>query len=132
MCLVSLQNSLLENCKLAFLNNGGGVTPITLILFNRFFEEFNNGAISRRLNMSVREKNRMLHILLRNGTDRKQMSKIMEDLKEAGIFDEVEMEDDLSLLEQEADIIFSDKEPSQKVEEILLLKQESPQESRHH
>lgn len=78
--------------------------------------------------MSVREKNRMLYILLRNGTEREQMCKIMKDLEEGGIFDEVEIEDNLSLLEQEADIIFSNKEPSQKVMEILLLKQERNQE----
>jgi len=71
--------------------------------------------------MSVREKNRMLHILLRNDIKREHLNKIMEDLEGAGIFDEVEYEDDGSLLEQEADIIFSSKEPSVKIKEILSL-----------
>lgn len=45
MSLVFLQNSLLVNYKLVFLDKGDGIVPITLILFNWFFEEFNNGAI---------------------------------------------------------------------------------------
>ena len=73
--------------------------------------------------MALHEQNRMLQILHKNGVSRDHVKKIMDDLKESGIFDENELEDDVDweTVNQKAEIWFSDMEPQEKLEAITHI-----------
>ena len=77
--------------------------------------------------MSLEDQNNMLQILNKNGVSRKNVERIMSDLKSSGVFcdKEEEYEDDSwELIDQQADIIFSDMDPKEKVLEMKRIRSE--------
>ena len=77
--------------------------------------------------MSLQDQNKMLQILHKNGVSRKNVAIIMEDLKVSGVFDDKEEEysdDSWDLMDQQADILFSDMDPKDKISEIKRIESE--------
>ncbi len=74
--------------------------------------------------MSLKEQNRMLHILHRNDVSRKNITYVMKDLNDSGIFDDFISDvnnDDwefMELMEAEADWLFSDISVEERLEAL--------------
>lgn len=78
--------------------------------------------------MSLRDRNRFLQILHRNGTKREFINRILKDVEACGIFDDVEDNefDDYWLeVEEEANIIFGNMSSQQKKEAFRQSKNNS-------
>ena len=90
-----------------------------------------NGFVNtlRSVIVALWEKNRMLHILYKNGVSRINVLKIITDLTESEIFNDIEEEeDDWSSIEEEANILFSNMDETKKIEEIKRIKNEKEKE----
>jgi len=77
--------------------------------------------------MSLFEQNRMLYVLRRNNTSSKNIKTIMTDLNSSNIFDDfiddIEGEDeDWKLLEEECNILFSEKSGREKIKKIKEIR----------
>ena len=75
--------------------------------------------------MSLQEQNRMLQILHRKKISRKNIKVIMNDLKESGIFNDPEDEDndrDWEVIDQKADVWFSNElTPTEKLKAVYTI-----------
>ena len=78
------------------------------------------------------EQNRMLYILTKNSVSKKHIDIIINDLKQSGILDgELEQEeDDWTYLDQEADWLFSDVPPVERIKAIENLKKKKAQKKK--
>jgi hypothetical protein len=77
--------------------------------------------------MSVAERNRFLQILHKNGTTRKQVAFIMDDIDDSGIFYEDEFIEDDDGIESVADILWNaETSREEKKAAINSLKEERP------
>lgn len=67
----------------------------------------------------------MLEFLHGNGATREQVTVVMKDLEDSGIFTDPfeDYQDDWFLMEEQADIWFSDRKPSEKVEALKNIQQ---------
>ena len=80
--------------------------------------------------MSLQEKNKILYIFHKNGVSRKHIKKIMIDLQESGIFNDLseeEITDDWVDLEMEADVLFSNKSKSEKIKYLKEIRDKERQ-----
>lgn len=72
--------------------------------------------------MLLCDQNRMLHLLHKKGVQRFYIKKIMEDLRQSGVFNDPEMDDDdysWNLLDRKADIWFNEElSPEEKMDAI--------------
>lgn len=75
--------------------------------------------------MSLCARNRMLQFLHKNGSNRKQVTIIMKDLEDSGIFTDPfeDYQDDCFFMEEKADIWFSDKKPFEKIAALKAIQE---------
>jgi hypothetical protein len=88
------------------------------------------------MSSSLSERNQMLHILHNMEVSKTNIKKIMLDLEEGEIFenyiqDEEDAADDWYFLEQEAEVLFSDKPESEKIEEIKVIKKRKEEKEKN-
>ena len=81
--------------------------------------------------MSLQEQNRMLQILHKNGVSRKHVKIIIKDLRESGIFDESEADDEFAwdCIDQKADVYFSDLSPTEKLQALHSINKDLDRKS---
>jgi len=72
--------------------------------------------------MSFNDKNQLVQILHANKCPRKYINPILIDLERDGTFDDAFIDDEFWDIEQQATVIFSNKQPTQKIKALARIK----------